>query len=136
MLKHLMSMLAALALMWTPCIAQSLQETQVREVISAQVEAFKRDDAAAAYSFASPEIQAQFPDATAFIGMVQRGFPEVYRPHSLRFLRLETESDGRIVQRVLVQGAGGTIVTAVYEMIEIGGKWRINGCTFLRGADI
>ena len=114
--------------------AQSSRETEIRGVIEAQVQAFLRDDAPAAYAIASPEIQAQFGNPANFIGMVQRGYPEVFRPQKFRFLGL-VEEDGRIVQRVLIDGPSGTVVTAVYDMIEIDGRWRINGCQILRGSD-
>jgi hypothetical protein len=46
-------------------------------------------------------------------------------------LKLDT-SDGRLIQRVLVESEAGTVV-ARYEMVEIDGAWRINGCTIEQG---
>ena len=134
MLQALFAMLAALMLLSVPAAAQTPRETEIQDVISAQVEAFRRDDAALAYSFASPDIQELLRDPATFLAMVRRAYPEVYRPQSLRFLRIE-ESDGRVLQHVLVQGPDGSIVTAVYEMVEIDGRWRINGCTLVKGSD-
>jgi hypothetical protein len=43
-------------------------------VIRAQVDAFGRDDAATAYSYAAPAIRSMFPQADIFIGMVKRKY--------------------------------------------------------------
>lgn len=110
----------------SPSLAQAVDEGAIRAVISRQLEAMNRGDGAAAFAFASPMIQAMFGDAPTFMRMVERGYPQVYRSRSHRFLKLDT-SDGRLVQRVLVESDAGTVV-ARYEMVEIDGAWRINGC--------
>jgi hypothetical protein len=125
---------AVLLLALPPAGAQSTGEAGIRAVITDQIEAFRRDDAAAAFAIASPEIQAIFRDPDSFMRMVATGYPEVYRPRSFRFLAL-AEEDGRLLQRVIVEGPGGGLVTAVYDMVEVAGRWRINGCLLLRGAD-
>jgi Domain of unknown function (DUF4864) len=107
-------------------LAQAPDESGIREVISRQLEAMNRDDGSAAFGFASPMIQSMFGDAPAFMRMVQQGYPQVYHSRGHRFLKLDT-SDGRLVQRVLIESDAGTVV-ARYEMVEIGGAWRINGC--------
>src|SRR6266404_945114 len=48
-------------------------------VIRSQVEAFSRDDAAAAYSYAAPAIQEIFPQADIFMSMVRNSYAPVYR---------------------------------------------------------
>lgn len=107
-------------------IAQTPEESAIRSAISRQLDAFNRDDAATAFAIASPGIQQHFGDAATFAQMVQRSFPQIRRSRSHRFLKLETVDD-KLIQRVLIQGDGGTIV-ARYEMIEVDGGWRINGC--------
>jgi hypothetical protein len=111
------------------------RETAIRGVISAQIEAFRADDAGTAFAFASPAIQNLFRTPAAFIAMVRRGYVQVYRPRSFTFLPLETDAEGRLLQPVLVQGPDGDLVRAVYEMVEIEGRWRINGCAIERGED-
>ena len=64
--------------------------------------------------------------------MVGRGFPQIFRSRSAKFLKLDLVED-RLVQTVLIEGADGTFVTAAYDMIEIDGSWRINGCTLVKG---
>ena len=120
-----------LAAVWlaiaSAAIAQSLQETAIRGVISRQLEAMNRGDGVAAFALASPAIQSLFGDATNFMRMVERGYPQVYRSRNHRFLKLDN-LEGRLVQRVLIESNAGTVV-ARYEMVEIDGAWRINGCT-------
>jgi hypothetical protein len=108
-------------------IAQSPQETAIRGVIARQLEAMNRGDGAAAFAQASPAIQSLFGDAANFMRMVERGYPQVYRSRSHRFLKLDS-TEGRLIQRVLIESDTGTVV-ARYEMVEIDGAWRINGCS-------
>jgi hypothetical protein len=117
-----------------PVAAEDARAAAIRSVIGGQVEAFRRDDAAAAFAFASPMIQELFGTPANFMAMVQRGYPQVYRPQTFTFGRLE-QVDGRLYQRVLVKGPDGALVTAVYEMVEVGGSWRINGCVLLSAKD-
>src|SRR5712691_7082372 len=57
----------------------------VRAVIEAQLDAFRRDDAARAFSLATPGIRATFGDAETFMDMVRRSYAAVYRPSSVAF---------------------------------------------------
>jgi hypothetical protein len=75
-----------------------------------------------------------FRDHANFLRMVAVAYPQVHRAEAHRLLRLEAGADGRLVQRVLLSGPRGTVV-ALYEMVEIDGVWRINGCTIERGSD-
>ena len=103
-----------LMLAWAPsALAQSGTETAIRDAITRQLDAMKRGDWAVAFTIASPAIQAMFGDAANFMSMVERGYPQIYRSRSHRFLKLD-EDNGKLIQRVL---------------IEIDGAWRINGCS-------
>jgi hypothetical protein len=126
------ALLLALVLVASPARSQNETGQAMQAVISAQVEAFRRDDGPAAFAFASPMIQGMFRDAETFMDMVRGGYPQVYRPRSLRFLDARAV-DGRILQKVLVEGPDGSLVVAVYEMIEVDGRWRINGCYLVPG---
>ncbi len=122
---HFLTVVMLLA--WAPiAVAQHPDEARIREVITRQLDAMNRGDHAAAFAIASPAIQTMFQDAPTFMRMVQLGYPQVYRSRNHRFLKLDT-SDGRLIQRVLIESDAGTVV-ARYEMIEIDGRWRINGC--------
>lgn len=128
-------LLAAIMLLaWVPPAgAQELDESKIQEVITRQLDAMHRDDEAAAFAIASPAIQSMFQDAPTFMRMVQLGFPQLYRSRNHRFLKLDT-SDGRLIERVLIESDVGTVV-ARYELVEIGGLWRINGCILEQSED-
>ena len=96
-------------------------------VISRQLEALNKGDGEAAFAIASPSIQSIFQTPQNFIGMVERGFPELRHASGHRLLKLETV-EGAVVARVLVESPSGNVI-ARYEMIEIDGSWRINGCS-------
>ena len=106
-------------------------QAEIISVIESQIAAFRRDDAVAAFSFASPTIHAQFGDADTFLAMVAALYPPVYRPRRLEFLDLKSV-EGRWVQRVLIVGPQGEFVMAMYPMVRVDGRWRINGCFLVR----
>src|SRR5215813_1666291 len=70
-----------------------------QDVIRSQEQAFGRDDAAAAYSYAAPEIKQIFPNAAVFMSMVQKGYAPVYRHKTFEFGAAKTDGDW-IAQRV------------------------------------
>ena len=105
----------------------------IRRVIERQIDAFKRDDATVAYSFAAPRIQQIFPSAEIFMQMVRQGYQPVYRPKSFAFDD-PTEIDGKLVQPVQVIGPNGIPVTAIYIMErQPDGSWKIGACMLTRG---
>ena len=126
--------LAALTLWIAPLSAQQSRDAAIQVVITQQLDAFKGNDGAGAFKHASPMIQGMFRDPGTFLGMVQTGYPQIYRSRSAKFLKLGVV-DGRLVQTVLIEGADGTFVTAAYEMVELDGVWRINGCILIKGED-
>jgi Domain of unknown function (DUF4864) len=129
---YLLAVIMLLA--WVPPAgAQGPDEPKMREAITRQLDAMHRDDAAAAFAIASPAIQSIFQDAPTFMRMVQLGFPQLYRSRNHRFLKLDT-SDGRLIERVLIESDVGTVV-ARYELVEIDGLGRINGCILEQGED-
>ena len=115
--------------------AQSVPDTDraaIRDVITRQLEAFQRDDAPRAFSFAAPNIQSQFGTPERFMDMVRQAYPAVHRPRSVDFTRL-TNQDG-VVQEVELVGPDGTAQTAMYSMERGPNGWRITGCTLTRSA--
>jgi hypothetical protein len=104
----------------------------VREVIEAQLDAFRRDDAPRAFSYASTGIRATFRTPEIFIEMVRTSYAVVYRPRSVRFER-PVLIDGEVVQPVLMTDAEGRAWLALYPMQrEADAGWRINGCRLAR----
>jgi hypothetical protein len=137
MKRKLLGAVAIWALLGGACIAaqpdNSAQITPtaakaVRAVVQAQLDAFALDDAAKAFSFASPEIRKQFGDAATFMNMVRQGYPMVIRPATVSYFRPENRG-GAVWQMVQLRDQGGQIWRAVYELrLQPDKRWRINGC--------
>jgi hypothetical protein len=100
----------------------------IRAVISGQIEAFREDDAATAFGFASPGIQSQFSDPGNFIAMVKKAYLPVYRPRQVEFAEI-IHVHGALAQQVVVVGPESDVFSAYYLMErQPDGEWRINGC--------
>jgi len=107
----------------------------IRSVIERQLAAFARDDAAAAFAFASPGIQERFGTAENFLAMVERSYQPVYRPRERQFEALVEGEEGP-VQKLLLVGADGRVVLALYSMErEPDGSWRISGCQLVEAEE-
>ncbi len=103
-------------------------------VIRSQMDAFQRDDGRAAFSLASPDVQSQYGSAEAYLAEFADTYKPVYRPRSVTFLNLAT-SRGRLVQRVLLQGADGKALVALFPMMQMAdGSWRVDGCVLIPAA--
>ena len=101
-------------------------------IIRSQVEAFSRDDAAAAYSYAAPAIQGMFPQADIFLGMVQRNYAPVYRHKSFEFGEARA-LDGKIAQQVHIVDAEGMPWEALYTLEQQpDGSIKISGCVLVK----
>jgi hypothetical protein len=100
----------------------------IRQIIQAQVDAFRRDDGAAAFGYASPNIQGMFGQPDIFMDMVRQGYQPVYRPRVFDFREI-VDLHGQPAQKVHVVGPDGRPVTAIYPMTQLpDGSWRIDGC--------
>ena len=103
-----------------------------QNVIRSQEQAFSRDDAAAAYSYAAPEIHQTFPQADVFMMMVQQTYAPVYRHKSFEFGPSQVEG-GSIAQRVHIIDANGEAWEALYTLEQQpDGSLKITGCTLLK----
>src|SRR5258707_4994491 len=101
-------------------------------VIRSQVEAFSRDDAAAAYSYAAPAIQEIFPQADIFMSMVRNSYAPVYRHKSFDFGEARV-SDGTIAQRVHIVDADRVSWEALYTLeVRPDGSVKITACVLLK----
>jgi parvulin-like peptidyl-prolyl isomerase len=101
-------------------------------IIRSQVDAFGRDDAATAYSYAAPAIRSIFPQADIFLGMVQQRYAPVYRHKSFEFGEAQV-SGGKIAQRVHIIDADGEAWEALYTLEQQpDGSVKITGCVLLK----
>jgi ketosteroid isomerase-like protein len=108
----------------------------IRAVITEQIAAFRRDDAAAAFGFAAPNIQAMFGSPERFLSMVRDSYQPVYRPSDVAFGEL-VRIDGQLIQLVQLVGPDGAPRLALYFMErQPDGTWRIAGCTLTAGQGV
>jgi hypothetical protein len=104
-------------------------------VIRSQEEAFSRDDAAAAYSYAAPAIKKLFPQAEIFLFMVQNSYAPVYRHKSFEFGEARTEGSW-IAQRVHIIDPDGEAWEAMYTLEQQpDGSFKITGCSLLKAGE-
>ena len=101
-------------------------------VIRSQADAFGRDDAATAYSYAAPAIHDMYPQADIFMSMVRRSFAPVYRHKSFEFGEARVEGNW-IAQRVHIVDASGEAWEALYTLeAQPDGTFKITGCSLLK----
>jgi hypothetical protein len=127
------TVLLLIALLLFPLAAAAADDgAAAQNVIRAQEQAFGRDDAASAYSYAAPAIRQMFPDADLFMLMVQQSYAPVYRHRSFEFGEARSEG-GLIAQRVRIVDANGEAWEALYTLEqEPDGSLKITGCTLLK----
>lgn len=111
------------------------QSADIEATIDNQIEAFKSDDFAEAFSFASPNIQSLFQTPENFGRMVIQGYPMVWRPAEVRYLELR-EVAGSLLQQVMVTDAAGDVHILEYQMLEFGAGWKINGVQIVKAPDV
>lgn len=118
-----------------PIDLTSQDEIAIRDVIGRQLNAFQRDEAELAFSYASPGIQEKFGSPTHFLSMVKTHYPAVYRPREIEFLAL-VNWEGTWVQGVMFAEGNGNIYIARYPMeLQDDGKWLIDGCVLTLQTD-
>lgn len=113
-------------------------QTEIQSIIRMQVDAFLADNPDAAFSFAAPSIRNMFGNEERFMNMVRQQYPQVFRPRSFEFGRLEASPTGP-VQEVYITGPAGRDWLAVYTLEQqADGSWKISGCYIVpdRGAKV
>jgi len=100
----------------------------IRQVILDQLDAFHKQDAQRAFSFAAPDVQQKFGDPDSFMSMVRYGYQPVFQSQGVVFEDIRTVA-GVVTQTVAIEGPDGDSVLALYIMEhETDGNWRIDGC--------
>jgi hypothetical protein len=99
-----------------------------RSIISAQEQAFARDDAATAYGFAAPGIQSFYRSPDGFMFMVRNSYAPVYRHRSFVFGEVKV-LEGKIYQDVQIIDADGAAWDALYTLeTQADGNLKISAC--------
>lgn len=112
-----------------PAAAQ--ERAGITDTIQSQIDAFRVDDFAQAFTYASPNIQGMFGNSERFGMMVRNGYPMVWRPAEVQYLELE-DRGGLLYQKVMIRDGQGGLHLLEYQMVRNGGDWRINGVQLLR----
>lgn len=122
----------AFGLITALCLAlpAAAQEDPVQQTILNQIEAFKADDFATAFNFASPSIKSIFMSPENFGMMVKNGYPMVHRPGSVRMME-QREIAGNLWQKVMITDQAGRTHVLDYQMIQTPEGWQINGVQLL-----
>ena len=110
------------------------QDAEIRGTISQQFEAFKADDFATAFTFASPSLQQFFQNPQNFGRMVTQGYPMVWRPATVDYLELR-EVDGSFFQKVQITDENGRFHILEYRMMQTPEGWQISGVQILDAGD-
>jgi hypothetical protein len=106
-----------------------------RALIERQLDAFARDDAAAAYALAAPGLKTIFANPDDFIAMVRARYAPVYRHRSAEFGQMEADGDN--VSQIVTFIDGDSVVwKALYKLArQPDGGWLISGCVLIRSTD-
>lgn len=124
----LLFMLVPLAALAQATAVPPADARAMREVIEAQLDAFRQDDAARAFALATPSIRETFGSPENFLEMVRRSYAVVYRPKAVVF-ETPLVVDEQVLQPVLLTDQDGQEWIAVYPMQrQPDGSWRTNGC--------
>ena len=104
----------------------------IRGVIERQIDAFRHDDAGAAFAFASPALRQQFGTQDRFLEMVRKLYQPVYRPRSFTYGETRDTPAG-VDQVVRIQDQNGIDWDALYSFErEPDGTWAISGCRLVK----
>lgn len=101
----------------------------VQAVITAQIDAFKRDDGKAAFFYAATAIKEIFHTPEIFMEMVRQQYAPIYRPRYVEYLE-PVAVGNNLMQPLIVTGENGVTVLARYALIRLASSnWRIIGVT-------
>jgi len=133
MRRAVCGLLLALLSFTTAAQVPAADASAVRTVIEAQIDAFRKDDAARAFSYATSGIRTTFGTAENFMEMVRTQYAAVYRPRSVAFDAPIPLDDDELVQPVRLTDGDGRAWIALYPMQRgADGVWRTNGCQLRR----
>lgn len=106
------------------------QQTEIENTINSQFEAFKADDFAGAFAYATPTLQMLFQSPENFKRMVISGYPMVWRPAEVRYVDLR-ERGGSMWQKVQITDGKGVTYLLDYKMEQTDMGWRIGAVMIL-----
>lgn len=126
------ALLAILVAMPASAEVAAADRATLQGMVESQIDAFRRDDGARAYAFASPSIQMLYQSPDMFMEMVRKAFQPVYRPQQYTFGSVREGPFGPQLH-VYITGPDGQSYVAEYSFQQQpDGTWRINGCRLIK----
>lgn len=116
--------------------ASADDRSDVTAAISAQLQAFRADDAAAAYTHAAPNITNLFPTAEQFMSMVRRGYAQVYRAGNVTFGPMTAEGTGFRQEVFLTDPEGRNWIASYTLARQPDGSMKITGVQIRESDDL
>ncbi len=109
-------------------VLSKVDREKIQRVITLQLRAFERDEAAIAFSYATADTRKYFGSPRQFMEMVRGGYAPLMKHSSREFLEAAIV-DGLTIQAVKFLTADGDIVIALYTMVrQADSEWRVGGC--------
>ncbi|GGD42983.1 DUF4864 domain-containing protein [Aureimonas glaciei] len=136
MRKCLQSLVLVLVLAGGASSAWADDASDIRAVITQQLQAFKTGDGAAAYSLAAPNIQRMFPSPEIFMSMVQSGYAPVFQSSNATFGPLKAEGPGFRQEVNLTDPSGQSHIASYTLERQPDGSLKITGCSIRKGNDL
>lgn len=128
--RLMIRLMSALAISWALATTAMAQQSEIEGTINSQIEAFKADDFAQAFTYATPSLQRLFQTPDNFQRMVTQGYPMVWRPSEVTYLEM-LEYEGAVWQKVQIVDNKGFTHILLYRMEETDAGWRIGGVQLL-----
>jgi hypothetical protein len=129
------TVVAVLAIGVAGARAQSFQPEDheaFRKLIQTQIDAFRRDDFAAAYAVTAPSMKALYPNLQAYTQVIRARYAPLIKPRTVVFGTVNRTSQGP-VQRVFITAADGRAYVANYSLQrQPDNTWLIAGHTVSR----
>lgn len=118
--------LSVLALVLTARPLAADKDSDIRETILLQIEAFANNDEEQAWAHASEGIKRRFGSSDVFVNMVRQAYPAVHSATAIEFTDRVPHGAFEI-QVVRLQGPEGKRWDAYYRMVLVDGVWKIAG---------
>ena len=96
------------------------------DAVLGQLDAFRRGDYDAAYTFASEGIRQIF-NRESFEQMVKTGYPEIARSAAATVNQATIAPNGHAYLIMKIRGANGSRIEAIYELVWEDNRWKIAG---------
>jgi hypothetical protein len=104
-----------------------------QDVITGQIEAFRKGDAPAAFGYAAAAFQKNFPDAMTFMTLIAAsGYTPIFTSVSHSFGKFDRPDDVTVVQEVKFVGAKQDLYEAIYLLGKEAQGWKVQGVQLMK----